>query len=153
MNVITYSHNHGEKVVPSTIKNPLIKALIALDFHITPLSAPKLRKTLLGIIKELGWTNRVPVAAGLNITITAVNDDTGLCLQLGNMARFYADLLKLQSLHITRRITNGIYIIPTKSAAHTLGHGIAEYERMVQELEYYQTIVTIPLFVIGMEEG
>ena len=76
-----------------------------------------------------------------------------LCLQTGNMARFYADLLKLQAQFLDGKITSAIYILPTKRAAKKMGENMANFERMVSELKnLFSKVITVPLLVYGFEQ-
>jgi hypothetical protein len=151
MNLLTYSHNSGDKAVPKLVAQPLQAALVSIKFRFRAKSATSLRRTILEHLRELGWIDRVPVTPHTKITITAVRKETGLCLQLGNMARFYADLLKLQLFFHEGRITSAIYVVPTQNAAHLLGDNIAHFSRLTQELGYFGAIITLPILVIGIE--
>jgi Restriction endonuclease BglII len=153
MRIRLLPYNQAEKHVPPEILDPLTASLKCADLDIRPRSAPNLRSNILRRLRELGWTNRVQVAAKSKISITGVNAGVGLCLQLGNMARFYADLLKLQVLFLDHKIKSAIYILPTRSAARILGQNIAHSDRMSQELELYRKIVTIPIVIVEIEGG
>jgi hypothetical protein len=97
-----------------------------------------------------GWSSKVKLSLNSNITITAMNGKVALCLQTGNMGRFYSDLLKLQYLFQKRRITSAIYILPTKYLAKKMGSNLANFERLVIELKLFQEVITIPILVIGL---
>lgn len=153
MRIVTYSHNSGERVIPPEIHERLLSALGGADLRTQPGGAKELRASMLRILRSLGWTDRVRVAAQANISITAVNGSVGLALQLGNMARFYADLVKLQYFNELGRIVGAVYLIPSKWAATNMGQNMANFERLTRELGYYRNIITIPLLVIGFEEG
>lgn len=153
MKLVIYSHNSGDRVIPQEIQEPLLSRLRGADFHTPPGGASELRLSLLAILRSLGWTGRVRVAAQANISITAVNGSVGLALQLGNMARFYADLIKLQYFGELGRIVGGVYLIPTQRAATIMGQNMANYERLSRELRYYRNIISLPLLVVGLEEG
>jgi ABC-type siderophore export system fused ATPase/permease subunit len=75
----------------------------------------------------------------------------GLCLQTGNMARFYADLLKLQLLFSKGRIRQAVYILPTRRSARVIGENMAQFERLVDELEIFAEVISVPMLVIGFE--
>src|SRR4051794_16820152 len=44
---------------------------------------------------RLGWADRVRVNNNSKLTINFMKDRVGICFQLGNIARTYADILKL----------------------------------------------------------
>ena len=100
---------------------------------------------------ELGWSDQVKVDKEHNITITSMRNNVGLCLQLGNMARFYADILKLEVLHQKDTAISAIYILPTKALAVILGSNIVHFDRFTEELNIFKHIITIPIAVIGIE--
>jgi len=151
MRTQVYSHNTGLKKVPGNIQDPLLKRLNAGAFQLTKGATIEFRAKLGRVFKELGWSSRVQVAQESKISITALNGDVGLCLQLGNMARFYADLLKIQVLFFNRRISSSIYVLPTRNAARELGKNVTNYERMIRELQFYKDIITVPIIVVGIE--
>lgn len=78
-----------------------------------------------------------------------MKDKTGLCIQTGNMARVYADLLKLQALFSRRTIDSGILILATVKCGRQFGGNVASYERVLRELDIFDKVVTMPLVVIG----
>ncbi|MCH7914435.1 MAG: restriction endonuclease [Deltaproteobacteria bacterium] len=104
-------------------------------------------------LTHLGWSDRIKVSTKTNITVTSQFGDIGLCLQTGNMGRFYADILKLQTLFREDSIKAGIYVIPTKAEAKNIGSNIAHYDRFVEELNVFAKTITIPLIVFGFERG
>jgi len=74
-----------------------------------------------------------------------------LCLQTGNVSRFYADILKLQFSFAEGRCRYGILIVPTPKAARTIGSNIANFERLRNELKLFGKIITMPLLVLGIQ--
>lgn len=151
MIIKTYSHNSGRVKIPESINEPLFTNLESINIPFKRKGAPNIRKTILCNLKSLGWSDRVPIDANSKVTITAVNHDIGLCLQLGNTARFYADLLKLELFYENGRILAAIYIIPTSKAASMLGDNVANFNRLTHELNIYRHIIKIPILVIGIE--
>jgi hypothetical protein len=61
-----------------------------------------------------GWSDEISLSSDAKISITSKKSNIGLCLQTGNMGRFYADLIKLEFLHKQGVIAAGIYIIPCR---------------------------------------
>ena len=97
-----------------------------------------------------GWTLNICLSRKSKITINAIKNDVGLCVQTGNVARMYADLLKLQSLYRNKTIRAAIYIVPQKDCAKTIGQNVANFERLQNELtNVFNKVITIPLLVIG----
>lgn len=42
-------------------------------------------------LMEKGWADRVRIVASTNLTINYMKNKVGVCFQLGNVARMYAD--------------------------------------------------------------
>ncbi|MBE0338713.1 BglII/BstYI family type II restriction endonuclease [Paenibacillus sp. 23TSA30-6] len=152
MKLTIYSHNFGSQAIAKEVLDPLVERLSSINFKFRGNTATDLRENILDALIQLGWSDQVKVERDLNITITSMNNKVGLCLQLGNMARFYADLLKLEVLHQKNTAECAIYILPKKQAAKKLGSNIAQFERMTEELKVFKHIITIPIAVIGIEE-
>ena len=150
-NLTTYNHHLGDQAINRTLLDPLIKMLNEEDIVIERKCAPQLRKSIERILQVLGWTGQVKIDKTKGITITSMKENIGLCLQTGNMGRFYADMLKLQTLYVNGKIDAGIYIIPSKQAAVIMGDNIANFDRFIKELELYKKIITIPIHVIGID--
>ncbi|MED3484644.1 BglII/BstYI family type II restriction endonuclease [Bacillus toyonensis] len=151
MKLITYNHLLGVQVIKEEIIQPLIDSLEAVEFKIQKGCAPNLRKAVERLIQLQGWSGKIKIDKSKGITITSMKDTIGLCLQTGNVGRFYADMLKLQTLYLNGKVDAGIYILPTKQAALIMGDNIANYERFVQELDLYKKIITMPIHVIGID--
>lgn len=151
MKITMYSHNFGKEAIPEHILQPIIERLSQIEFEFRAKSAPMLRKIILSTLAELGWSDQIKVDKESNITITSMKDSIGLCLQLGNMARFYADLLKLEMLHKKDKAVSAIYILPSKKAASKLGDNIAQFDRFSEELSIFKHVITIPIAVISLE--
>lgn len=151
MIISTASHHFGNHAVSSDIIDPILSILTDLPFEVRKGSASKLRKIVLESLFKLGWSDKTKIVSGNDITITSMKGDIGLCLQTGNVSRFYADILKLQSLYIKDKASAAMYILPTKNASLKMGSNIAYFERFVEELGLYKHIITIPIMIIGIE--
>ncbi len=151
MIITTTSHHFGGFAIPSDILDPVVTMLRELDFEVRKGSAKQLRKIILDQLFRLGWSDKTRIDSGNDITITSMKGNIGLCLQTGNVSRFYADILKLQSLHLKDRALSAIYILPTKNASKQFGSNIVYFDRFVEELDLYKHIITIPIFIIGIE--
>lgn len=152
MNAEVYGHNHGEKVVPSQIAQSIKEILKQTPFKIRRGCSDELRSTLLAKLQQQGWTDRIAVTSESKITITGIKSDVGLCFQTSNIARIYADVLKLQLLFETGKIDSAVYVVPSLSAARRIGRNLANFSRLSQELALFRHIITIPILVIGFTE-
>ncbi len=63
------------------------------------------------------------------------------------MSRFYADLLKLQSLYLESVIEQGVFVLPARNVAVSLGDNTANADRLIRELPIFRKVITIPLLV------
>ena len=108
------------------------------------------RALLLAEFYAVGWSNKVKVASELEITITSRKDNVGLCIQFGNMARMYADLLKTQYMCDKGSIALAIMIVPTTEFARELGSNLANFERLVKELKVFKRTITLPILIYGV---
>ena len=150
MNLEEYIHNRADKNISLSVFNELKGLLESIEFSYQQYSAKQLRRTILHKIGEIGWSDEVRIHPSSRITITSVNDGIALCLQTGNMSRFYADLLKLETLYKNGEIKAAFYIICTKENAVHLGSNIANFERFKFELEIFKETITIPILVFGL---
>jgi hypothetical protein len=97
-----------------------------------------------------GWACDVPVAAS-NLTVSYVRRGVGVCTQLGNVARTYADLLKLERLFRDSIIGIAVEVVPTDDLSRRLGSNHASYERLTREVRLFRDVITAPLLVLGVE--
>lgn len=144
------AHNNATSCIEAQMRIGVRKALVSVD-HQRTWNTTTVRKVVLARLFELGWSDAVRIHRDSKISITSVLGTTGLCLQTGNMSRFYADLLKLETLYRHKHISGAFYLIPLKSFAKKLGSNIANFERLVDELEIFRATVTVPLIVLGFE--
>jgi hypothetical protein len=98
---------------------------------------------------HLGWTDKVKVGTS-NLTISFLKTKTGVCFQLGNVARTYADILKLMQLHNRGIIDVGIICVPHKIESLKMGANYAQYNRLAKEVAQFKDIITVPILVIGL---
>lgn len=146
---------HLHRCTPEDLKDKavvsVLDALRDFQFPVRTGCTARLRDAILHEILATGWSSNVKVDYRSKITITAMHSEIGLCLQTGNMARFYADLLKLQLLFSKGRIRRAVYILPTKRSAKVLGANTAQFERLVDELDIFAEVISVPMLVVGFE--
>ena len=152
MNFERYQHNDAFTCVAEGIRMDVEDVLHNLRPSLQE-DTRKLRARILDALSKKGWSAQVRISVDTKITITSILKDTGLCLQTGNMSRFYADLLKLQTLFRKKKVRAGIYILPTKLESKRIGSNVAHFERFVDELNVFTETLTIPLIVYGFERS
>lgn len=112
----------------------------------------RFRKAICRILKKEIWSLNSKVSAGSKITITASNNNSGIAVQTGNIARVYADLIKLCAMLKNRRIKNAFLLLPCKDLAAKWGSNTANFERVVQELKIFEKVINKPLIILGAKK-
>lgn len=149
MKYITHPHLM-EKNFIKDLEDGVLDVIKNIDIEIFHGSTKSLRKRISDGLKKQGWSSKVRLSSQSNINITSVKGKTALCLQTGNMGRFYADLLKLQYLFQKGKINSAIYILPTISLSKKMGSNLANFERLVLELKLFSKVITVPILVVGI---
>ncbi len=145
-----HAHKSGDRVVPAELSAKVEQALAEVPTVLKKRSATAARKEILQRLSKHGWSSKVRISAKRGLTLTAKLGNTALCLQTGNMARFYADLLKLQAQFLDGKITAAIYILPCREAAVQMGENLAHFERLTSEVtSMFSKVITVPLLVYG----
>ena len=146
----SYNHNGAAKALG---KNAVAEIEEVLDCANRKYgSAPVARKAILQQLFRKGWSDKVKIDPTASISITSIKGNLGLCLQFGNMGRFYSDLLKLQHLFVRGRIRAAVYILPEAAYAKELGSNLANYNRLTNELSIFRSTITTPILVFGVWE-
>ena len=154
-----HTHKSGERVVPVSLAVHVEKSLAEIKRPLKKKSAKDVRQDINTLLAKDGWSDKVRISAKRALTLASKNGSTALCLQTGgNMARFYADLLKLQAQFLDGKISSAIFILPCQSAAVKMGSNLANFERLNSELtNMFSKVITVPLLVYGFyndgEEG
>ena len=145
----TYNHRNGEDVIPISQIHEIRNLVENYRKKIGLYKIGDFKAYLLPELKKHGWSDEYYLDRTSNITITAIKEKTGLCVQTGNMARTYADLIKLQAIYMKSSITGGILILADNECAKEFGANVANFQRCVRELKIFDQVITIPLIIIG----
>lgn len=151
MITVIHSHYNGSEVVPSSYVDELRNTIEGYSKRLGLYKINDFKEYLIPAIRRKGWSDEFYLDRTSKITITSVKDNTGLCVQTGNMARMYADLLKLQALYSRGTISGGILILATAACGRTFGGNVASYERVIRELAIFDKVITMPLVIIGFD--
>jgi hypothetical protein len=109
------------------------------------------KKKLLDSFSDSGFVMKYSLG-NTNLSINGIKSDVGLQIQLGNAARFYADMVKLQWFYDENVISAAIYVCFTKSSAReSYASNLVTMERCLKELVLFQNILTLPVLVIGLD--
>lgn len=152
MKTVVHSHNDAGSVFPDELRKEIEKSIAKVDVYLKSGAAAKIRDELLSFLHASGWSDELLLSSSSNITITSTKNGVGLCLQTGNMARMYADLLKLQTLYLNGVITCGALVLPSAPVAAKLGSNIANATRLERELEIFKKVFNLPTLVFSLEE-
>jgi hypothetical protein len=98
-----------------------------------------------------GWALNVKIDQELRNTVFALKDDLAFQIQTGNMSRAPYDLLKLQYLFQSKKISTAAFALPTKLAASKIGSNLAYFERICKELTVFDRVITVPILLIAFE--
>lgn len=151
MKVSVHSHCAGAERVPGPILEDVVAAAAAVDVRIERGVARRIRDQFVAELRTRGWSSEVTVARGSDMSITSMREGIGLCLQTGNMARMYADLIKLQTLYLDNAIAAGVLVLPSQPVAAAIGDNIAQAARLERELEIFRKAFYVPTLVVSLE--
>lgn len=145
-----YNYRSGQQIIPEAIISFIIESIEECNYFSGRIDIRSFNKDLLDKLRSNGWADGLPLSVYSKISITSVLDKIGICVQTGNVARIYADLLKMQTLFTDDKLSAGILVVPTKECADALGKNVANNERLIRELTYvFSKVITIPLLIIS----
>ncbi|RCK40958.1 restriction endonuclease BglII [Thalassospira profundimaris] len=149
----TYDDHHsaGAEWERRELKEWLTDVFEAPAIKIAPRCTHDIRKHVeIECINE-GWGMDVDLDQGHRLKVFAQKDDLAFQLQTGNISRAPYDLLKMQYLFHSQRIEAAALALPTKEAAKLIGDNIANAERVINELQLFDRVITVPILVIAFE--
>ena len=154
MRVVKHWHCGAERVLPVGTVEKFLAGLQDADILLERSNSANIREELVSAVLDSDlWVGRQLVFPGrASIYVTAMLDRIALCIQLGNVARYYADILKLQQLYENDEIDCGILLVYTRDTAHSLHRGggnLATFERVVKELGLFKGVVNVPMLITG----
>ena len=98
---------------------------------------------------DRGWADKVRVGK-TKLTISFLKSNVGVCFQIGNVARTYADILKLTALNKRGIIDVGVMIVPHKLESKLMGANYAQFDRLTNELGQFKEIISTPILVLAL---
>lgn len=146
-----YSINGGESLLNSSkaIRNEINEAFSNASIKLQRGETREIKKYISDCLNKKGWADEIKIEPS-HITINFLKRKVGLCVQLGNVARIYADLLKIQLMYEKKLIDVGVIAVPMKSESKSLGSNHAQFERLIKELKMFANIINLPLVIIGL---
>lgn len=148
----TFSHHNGVDVWKDRdLYEWLTDIFEAPKIKIGPRSTPDIRQHVKRELEKEGWAFNIRVDAQSDLTVFARKADMVIQLQTGNISRYVYDVLKIQHLYSKKEIEAAALAIPTKAAAQVIGSNIANVERIWNELNIFDRVITVPLMVVAFE--
>lgn len=151
MNFTIHDHCGGLVAVPISLRQEIEAAIHACAVSPARGRAAEIGNDIVAGLVNSGWSGEVKLARDSKITITSAKRNVGLCLQTGNVARMYADLLKLQQMFLNKTIKAGVMIVPAHAAAKKLGDNIINATRLQCELDIFRSVIHMPLVVLAVD--
>lgn len=152
MKYVVHSHCGGDTAFSKSLRQDIEQAIETIDVPLKRGAATRVRDAFTQALISSGWSGELQIAADSKITITSCRKSTGLCFQTGNMARMYADLLKLQTLYLNGTITCGALVLPSSVVARKIGDNIANASRLERELAIFKKVISLPSLIFSLEE-
>jgi hypothetical protein len=149
----TYDDHHsaGAEWDRRDLKEWLTDVFEAPAITTEPRCTPAIREHVESEFLNEGWALNVDLDQSHRLKVFAQKDDLAFQLQTGNMSRAPYDLLKMQYLFQCQRIEAAALALPTKEAAKLIGDNIANAERVINELQLFDRVITVPILVSAFE--
>lgn len=153
MRCLVAQHHGGVDEIGPEVVQEIESIIVSCTVPLKARSATAIRNHVLNELSLCGWSRDFSVDPTVSgITITSVKGEVGLCLQTGNMARMYADVLKLQKLYLDGKVDAGVVILPTLDAAKKMGDNIAHSNRLISEMGIFRKVIHMPIAIFSFEE-
>ena len=91
---------------------------------------------------------------GINLDYKEKDTDTPLIvgeIQFGNWALAYRDFFKVLKANVQNSIDCLVYVVPTGELETMLSDGIVTYDKSVKILNDFAKVVSVPVWVIGID--
>jgi hypothetical protein len=99
---------------------------------------------------EDGWVKGLAVGTS-RLSIGYARDRIGMCIQMGNTSRVYADLLKLETIFRLGAIDQAVLVVPSDEYSATLGTNYANFNRAEQDIQAFSPTITVPILLISLD--
>lgn len=150
--VEAYSHHNAEA---EWNKRDLFEWLTdvfdAPNVKVEKRSTAIIREHIRGQFDSQGWSGEARIDASRDLTIFSIKDDLAFQVQTGNISRALYDLLKLQFLFSAKKIEACAMAVPSSLAAQRIGSNISNFNRVMNELELFNRVISVPLLLISFE--
>ena len=148
-----YSHRHGREVLEEKELGREIRDLVDVrEIGMARGRAKAINDAVKTRLSDNGWALDSRVHANFRLDINGLKNRVGLTVQTGNITRAFYDLMKFEVMHKNDRVDAAVLIVPTSGAARSLGSNLANFTRVINELELFQHIITVPCLILGIDE-
>jgi hypothetical protein len=147
-----YSHHNGEREwAKRDLFEWLTDIFVAPSLDICKGSTSLIRAHIRSQLDQEGWSGEVRIDQSYDLTVFSMKDDLAFQIQTGNVSRGAYDLMKLQYLYAANKIEAAAIAVPSSSAAQKIGSNIANFNRLMNELQLFDRVISIPLLLISFE--
>lgn len=147
-----HDHHHGQaEWTKRDLYEWITDVFEAPSIKIQPGCTSEIRSHIANEFTAEGWALNVKIDQELRNTVSAIKDDLAFQVQTGNMSRAPYDLLKLEYLFQSKKISAAAFALPTKFAAGKIGSNIAYFERVCNELTVLDRVIHVPILLIAFE--
>ena len=108
-----------------------------------------INKSIEDYFNSMGWADDIKLKNS-KLSINFLKSRVGVCVQFGNVARMYADILKLGYLFNEEIIDAGVICVPHQIESKMLGANYARFDRLRTEIKLFHKIINVPILVIGL---
>jgi hypothetical protein len=133
---------------PSLIAQSVIDSLLPIPPEVR--DSRQMRKHWEEELLSAGWVKGLAVNKS-KLTIGYALDDVGMCIQLGNTSRVYADLLKLETCFRLGDISNAVLVVPSDDYSLSLGTNYAAFSRTEQDIKSLSPTISVPIILISID--
>jgi len=141
----------------NAVENNLSKELIHLiedvKFKFIRNSASQFREELKSKLDKLNLINNLKVDSRLRNVVQGYKDKVALQTSFSNSARRMLDLVKFQHLYNNEIIESAIYMVFNKEVARVVANNTLHSEQIINELEVYKEIITVPIILIEIKNN
>ena len=145
-----YSHQNALEVINKKGVFQEIEDCIDQESIIFEKGKPlSIKKIINSNFNSLGWADNIKIK-NTQLSINFLKSKVGVCFQLGNVARMYADILKLGYLYDEGIIDAGVICVPHQIESRLLGANYARFDRLTKEVNLFRKIINVPILIIGL---
>ncbi len=97
-----------------------------------------------------GWVKGLAVGSS-RLSIGYARGQVGMCIQMGNTSRVYADLLKLETLFRLGSISQAVLVVPSEEYSASLGTNYANFSRVEHDIKAFEPTISVPILLISID--